>query len=515
MRPEILERYVEKVYGYAVKRTYSNEEAEELSQEILLAAVRELPKLREEERFEPWLWGLAKNVTRTFRRTLGKRRELYAYDTLEIPCEDEYFDEQAELYDALRTKIAMLSAAYRDVVVLHYYDGLSTKDISDRLGIPEGTVRWRLSEARNKLKKECMEMEETALRPVKLRLDIYGVRNYGGNIPFPTVYVEDALSQNILCGCYDSPKSVEELAKLCGVPAYYVEDRLQNMLKREAVVEVGGKYRTDFVIYDDRYGKFCEENGEKQLRPLLQDLTDALKRVAEDAGQLGLYTAERSDADLFYLYGAMAFSHLDAKYGTLPYPPIPKRYDGNPWCYLGITETGKYRRIGIGTQCNANRGSRGSCSHTVFFMSGFAWRGMMVDRCINVCEDILCKGGTEDVRSAADAIRDGYIRRREDGSLLVTIPFFTNEQYVRFGGIVENRLAPLMPAYNEMLDRFVAGYKALFPRHLSDDADRMCRGLFMGMYHEIARHIQRTGAVPPPSPGCVCDVIVQHKKPEN
>ena len=138
---------------------------------------------------------------------------------------------------------------------------------------------------------------------------------------------------------------------------------------------------------------------------------------------------------------------------------------------------------------------------------------MMDILCINACEDILCKGGTEDARSETGAIRDGYIRKREDGSLFVTIPFFTNEQYVRFGGIVDAHLAPLMPAYNEMLDRFVAGYKALFPRHLPNDADRLCQALFMGMYDEIARQIQRTGAVPLPSPGCVCDVIVQYKKP--
>ncbi len=358
-----------------------------------------------------------------------------------------------------------------------------------------------------------MEMEETALRPVKLRLDIYGVRNYGGNIPFPTVYVEDALSQNILCGCYDSPKSVEELAKLCGVPAYYIEDSLQNLLKREAVVEVGGKYRTDFVIFDDRYGKYCEENGEKLLRPLLQDLTDALKRVAEDAGKLGHYTAERSETDLFYLYGAMAFFCMKNKCCTLPYPPIPKAYDGAAWRYFGSIESGKYRRIRCDTQYSANRHSRGNCSHTVFYLNGFAGRSMMDILCINACEDILCKGGTEDVRSETGAIWGGYIRRREDGSLFVTIPFFTNEQYVRFGGIVDAHLAPLMPAYNEMLDRFVAGYKALFPRYLSDDADRLCQALFMGMYDEIARQIQRTGAVPPPSPDCFCDVIVQHKKP--
>lgn len=72
MEYAIIESYIEKVYGYAVNRTYTREEADELAQEILFTAVRELPRLREESRFEPWLWGIAANVTKSFRRNMGK-----------------------------------------------------------------------------------------------------------------------------------------------------------------------------------------------------------------------------------------------------------------------------------------------------------------------------------------------------------------------------------------------------------------------------------------------------------
>ena len=65
-----------------MKRTYTREEAEELSQEILFTVVRELSRLRDESRFEPWLWG-AQNVTRTFRHSMGKRQEMYYYNAPE------------------------------------------------------------------------------------------------------------------------------------------------------------------------------------------------------------------------------------------------------------------------------------------------------------------------------------------------------------------------------------------------------------------------------------------------
>ena len=61
MNAEILNDYVDKVYAYAVKRTFSEEEAADLSQEILYTAVKSLAKLRDESRFEPWLWGVAEN----------------------------------------------------------------------------------------------------------------------------------------------------------------------------------------------------------------------------------------------------------------------------------------------------------------------------------------------------------------------------------------------------------------------------------------------------------------------
>lgn len=516
LRHDIMESYIEKVYGYAVRHTYSHEEADELAQEILFTAVRELPRLRDEGKFEPWLWGVAGNVTKDFRRKLGKQRAMYSYDTLEnLSYEDKYFDEQEEIYDSLRTKIAMLSAIYRDIVVLHYYDGLSTKIISEKLKIPEGTVRWRLTEARRKLKKECAEMKETALRPVKMRLDIYGSGNYDGKtIPFPNVYIEDALSQNILYYCYEQPGSVEELAKVCGIPAYYVEERIENLLRREAVIEVSrGKYQTDFIIWSDKYGIYCEENAEKALMPIMDELLKALGHIAEDAAGIDFYKAGQSEEDLFYLYGVMAFSYAGGHYCKLPYPEYKTKYDGNRWCYVGYMETGRHRRIGIGIQQGDNPDGRIGCRHVSYHcIPGITSRPMMYSNYINVCEDILSRGEAEDIDSAADAIRNGYIVRKQDGSFFVTAPFLTMEQKAEFDAIADKYLAPLMPVYSDTVSRFIAGYKKLFPRHLGDDADRMCRSMFMGLYTVIVEYAQRTEVIKMPSPDCHCDVLIQFKK---
>ena len=514
MDASIIEAYVDKVYGYAINHTYSRDEADELSQEILFTAVKELPKLRDESKFEPWLWGIASNVTKAFRRYMGKQRSTYSYDTIEsLSYEDEYFDDKEEIYGSLRTKIAMMSAIYRDIIVLYYYDGLSVKRIAEKLSIPEGTVTWRLSEGRKKLKKECNEMNETALHPIKLNIGIYGSGDYNGvTIPFPSVYIDDSLSQNILYYCYEKPLTVEDISKLCGVPAYYVEERLDNLLKRRAVIEaVKGKYQTNFIIFTDKYGIFCEENAEKALLPVMDKLAYAIRDIASEADGIDFYRAEKPHNDLLYLYGVMAFSYASYKYCKLPYPALEPNYDGNCWNYLGFKETGKHKRIGIGTQVSANKGSRGTYAHFCYQMGqlGSGWRRMMYDNYINVCEDLLIDGRTEDIDSLSKAIKDDYIVKKDNGSFFVTVPAFNKEQCKKFNSIVEKHLAPIMDEYSEAVTFFVKEYKKLFPKHLDNDVDRMCQGAFVGMYPYVMLYGQKNGIFPKPTSGFICDVITQ------
>lgn len=68
---EEIERYVGKVYAFAVKQTFSEDEAADLSQEILFTAIRSLPTLRDDCKFEFWLWGIAK----TYRNPSGAGRD--------------------------------------------------------------------------------------------------------------------------------------------------------------------------------------------------------------------------------------------------------------------------------------------------------------------------------------------------------------------------------------------------------------------------------------------------------
>lgn len=517
MEGTILTEYIDRIYQFALNRTFSEDEADELSKEIMLNALIALPKLRDVSRFEPWLWALAENMSRSFRRKKGKQRAMFVYNAPESMLEEVVLDDDDdEIYAMLREKIVMLSKLYREVVILHYYDGLSTKEISEQLKVPLGTVTWRLSEARDKLKKECVNMQETALRPINMRLDIYGSGNYDGKErPFPDVFINDALSQNILYNCYESPKGIEELAKLCGVPAYYIEERIDNLQKRCAVLQpIKGKYQTDFIIWTDKYGKYCEENAEKVLMPLMNRLVAALERLYMEATKIDFYRAGKSEEELKFLYGVMAFDYLSRNRNCVEYPPIPTNYDGNRWRYIAYMESGKYHRTGVGTQCNYNHSdcsirTEGTYQHTVYRFSGVGFRKMMYATYINVCQDILIKGKTSDEVSAAHAIEEGYIIRRDNGELFVTVPAFTKSQKDAFEAKVKEIFEPLMPEYIRVVEKFISSYKKLFPKHLEEDAQRMCCGFFMGFYDTIANYCVKNNLLEKPDNSWNCDVLTQ------
>ncbi len=515
MNADKIEGYIEKVYGYAVNHTFSREEADELSQEILLTAVRELPKLRDDGKFEPWLWSIANNTTKAFRRYRGKQRAVYSYDTLEnLFYQDEYGNENEELYDSLRTKIAMLSEIYRSIIILYYYDGLSTKQISESLRIPEGTVTWRLSEARKKLKKECTEMNETALKPVKLIIRINGEGNYKDPIsPFPHVYINDALSQNILYYCYEAPKTVEELAKLCGVHAYYIEDSLENLVRREAMSEVSkGKYRTDFIIYSEKTGEYNKKT-KCIFEPVTNGFVSSMKELAGAADNLGIYTAGKPKEELIYLYGITAMEHLSKRYNPVKWVERPVRYDGCRWSYHAHLTSDKQNPVrGLGREESSNLGSRGNYKHISYHFGGFSYRKMMFDNEINICEDILLGRKIEDTDSAAAAIAKGFVLKKENGKLFVTVPAFTKEQKRQFDLLADKAFSPSIEAYSAAALKYVNGYQKLFPEHLKDDVARACNYMFLTIYaNHICDIAKEKGMLASPPDRSVCDVLIQYK----
>lgn len=356
-------------------------------------------------------------------------------------------------------------------------------------------------------------MKESALRPVELMISISGSGEYNGTTsPFPYTYINDALSQNILYQCYEQPKTVEELASICGVPAYYVEERIDNLLKREAISEpTKGKYRTEFMIYSEKVNGY-NKKAVGLFEPIVADFVKAMRVLADRVDGLGIYTAGKQKEELIYLYGMMALEHLSKTYNPVKWKEHPVRYDGGRWSYHAhLLHNHKCPVRGLGREQCGNRGNEGSYSHTSYHFGTFSYRKMMWGNQVNVCEAILKDSEVTDTETAATAIEEGYIIRR-NGTLYVAVPAFTKEQYEKFTKLVEETFATVIDAYTESIQKYVAGYKKLFPTHLEDAVDRACNYRFLTSYAvEIYDLATEQGLLVPPTAESVCDVLVQYK----
>ena len=145
---QIITDYLQKIYGFAVKKSYSYDEAEDLCSEITLEVYQSLLKADEVVNIEGYVWRISEHTYAKYVAT-KKRHEGVSIDGMEIPYYDEPSSEDEEIERLrLRREISFLSGARRRIVYLFYYENLTIAGIAAQLNIPEGTVKWHLNKAR-------------------------------------------------------------------------------------------------------------------------------------------------------------------------------------------------------------------------------------------------------------------------------------------------------------------------------------------------------------------------------
>ena len=167
------DKELEKIYNEAYRAVYwtamsllKNEaDAEDIVQDTFVTLIESYDTLNDKDKVIPWLKKIAANkCLNRLTRTKTDAVEDEFFDDVEAIAEDFLPDSIVESEEA--RKIVMdiinnkLSDDIRRTLILFYFDDLSTKEIAEALGVPEGTVRRRLYFARNKIKKEVEKYEE-------------------------------------------------------------------------------------------------------------------------------------------------------------------------------------------------------------------------------------------------------------------------------------------------------------------------------------------------------------------
>jgi RNA polymerase sigma-70 factor (ECF subfamily) len=156
----IVRRWQGPLINLAYRFFHDRSRAEEMAQEAFLRAYRGLKGWRKDAAFSTWLFSLATNLYCSELRRIPP--STVPLDEATEPADPlamgSRFD-QAEQNHAVRQAVFALPAKYRDVLILFYFQEMDVPATAARLGLPQGTVKARLSRGRdilrNKLQRLC------------------------------------------------------------------------------------------------------------------------------------------------------------------------------------------------------------------------------------------------------------------------------------------------------------------------------------------------------------------------
>lgn len=146
---ELYEKYATDVLRVSYFYLGDRQKAEDVTQDVFVRLLTNAPKL-EEGREKAWLLKVALNRCRDLWRGAWVKRVVLGSPAFElIPAPDE--SEKRDDEEVLMKAIHQLPAAFRETILLFYYQGYGISEIAEMLNLPEGTISSRLSRARKKL----------------------------------------------------------------------------------------------------------------------------------------------------------------------------------------------------------------------------------------------------------------------------------------------------------------------------------------------------------------------------
>lgn len=146
---ELYEQYATDVLRVCYFYLGDRQKAEDVCQDVFVRLMVNAPQL-EEGREKAWLLKVALNRCRDLWRGSWAKRVVLGSPVFElIPAPDDR--ERKDDEDAMMVAVHKLPAAFREVILLHYYQNFGISEIARMMDLPEGTISSRLSRGRKKL----------------------------------------------------------------------------------------------------------------------------------------------------------------------------------------------------------------------------------------------------------------------------------------------------------------------------------------------------------------------------
>lgn len=154
------------IFGVALRYTGQAFDAEDLVQQTLEMAFKRYAQLREPDRFKQWVFVILRNIhlknirrpaAAVYQDAIDEQTDYIELLTQTAQNDPSALYEQKAVSRTVQQALAALSEPYQSVLILHYMQEYSYREISSTLGIPIGTVMSRLSRAKQHLKKKLLQ----------------------------------------------------------------------------------------------------------------------------------------------------------------------------------------------------------------------------------------------------------------------------------------------------------------------------------------------------------------------
>ncbi len=248
----IISGNLKKIFGFALKRCRTLQDAEDLSQEIAARSFAALLKRDDISDPDSFIRAVEHNALSNYYRDSANFMVGVPLDEvaefIEDPDAEINIEDDTGTLKKLCREIAYLSKTQRQIVIAYYFENRKQADIAKDLGIPLGTVKWHLFEAKKELKRGIEKMRNTSeLGFNPIRFSAYGINGSTGTRNTEDIF-RSALTQNICYCVRNTARSINEIADALGVSPVYIESEAALLEENGYLREKNGKYETTFII---------------------------------------------------------------------------------------------------------------------------------------------------------------------------------------------------------------------------------------------------------------------------
>jgi len=485
------------------------DEADDAAQEAFVEALKGLGDLQRAESFGAWLMTIARRcASRRLRADATRPEYVPAPETVAFGATGlDRSSGDDRVGQRVADALAVLSARDRRVVVLHYLDGLSVREVSQRMDLPAGTVKRVLHESRNSMRREMGIMTRPGPTEDGPRRLIWWLNGDGG----PGHMMHGLLPGAICLAANQKARTARQLADEVSAHVAYVREALEPLLGEALMAQTAnGRYRTNFVALDAGDWLGLSDLTRAVVAEASQMLHDHIDRLECAWNQTAQPDRGVAWSDSIWQVAGVLIANAGVARQFPARPDPPRRVSGRRYALRAHEATSENRGMwttGFNTPCGSSESTMG---YGRFWTYGLPHLPVWFDIAELAALTAMARGAatadavlaqarieSEDAREALGRLIVNGIVRRDGERLSLTFPVFDDAD--------ERVLLPLVDeiAHELVVSLLWPGTEDVVPMledagygHLREQLDewRLCvAGNMMG---EALRELMARGVLP-------------------